>query len=179
MKLQSIHEKAGMAIGATKFYRQFIRHPGALWYHAIALFNAFYSLTEELKMAQNTKDDPILVQEVQTWRTTNAATLQSFFGTARNTATHQGAVFVEGHQEWEEDIANDTRHPIQRANITVSSSDINDMAEDEFFDLCRKAIEFVQQGVVDIDAAYGAAGGTKHRLVDKNADLDYSEVFDI
>lgn len=165
-KLNQLHIKAEFAVGAVNAARKQVNHPGPLWYHAIGLFNAFYAINEELKNRTKNAGDDDLRLSVEHWWEENKATVDGFFGSARNTATHQGDIYVEPVLEWEWDIPNDTQHPIAKASVTVGSSKIQGMPGANFLDLCQEALTFMLNGVLTIDADYRSRGGTKNAIVD-------------
>jgi hypothetical protein len=163
-RLVSVYAKADFAVGMANQARDHVRHPGGLWYHAVGMMNAFFAITEELKTRTMNVPDQQLKEAVQVWRDANRSKVASFFGPARNTATHQGDIHVEPFTDWEEDAANDTSHPIKRTRVSVNGSAIKDMPEDEFLDRCKQALTFLRDGVHAIDKDYKARGGTMHAL---------------
>lgn len=165
--LNLLHElflKANYALGSADAARRFVNSPGALWYHAIGLFNAFYSLNEEMVKRTKNASDVDLSATIDAWRTANKEKIDIFFGKARQVATHRGGIQTEAFQHWEIDHANDTQHPYMRAHVTVDETDIKQMEGIEFIELCVQAMTFMRVGVVSIDADYRARGGERHAL---------------
>lgn len=171
-KLQSVLIKANFALGMVKMYRDDVRHPGALWYHSIAMFNAFYALKEELNTTCKNGNDRILWKAVDDWQSQNKGALGSFFGNARYTATHQGAIQVESDIVWELNTWNDTEHPVMRSVVSVDRSTITKMTGEEFLLLCSDAITFIRDGIRAINADYVSKGGVAHALPIKNGIKD-------
>lgn len=163
-KLVEVLAKAEYAVGMTEQAKDSVHHPGGLWYHAIGMFNAFYSINEELKIRLKNGGDKDLKEAVEDWWKANDATVKGFFGNARNVATHQGEIVCEYFTWWEVDDWNDTRNPFRSAMVTVKDSSIKDMPAVEFLDLCNRALTFMRNGILAIDADYKARGGTKHAL---------------
>lgn len=163
-KLAEIYAKAEYAVGAVSSARKEANHPGSLWYHAIGLFNAFYAINEELQKRTKNSGDLRLAAAINAWWDANGSTVKAFFGSARNTATHQGEIITESFLEWEWDIPGDTKHPVTRASVTVKNSSIDRMPGLEFLDLCERALTFMQDGILSIDADYKLRGGTDHAL---------------
>ncbi|MDP9573890.1 UNVERIFIED_ORG: hypothetical protein J2W66_004393 [Agrobacterium larrymoorei] len=167
-KLSEIHAKADYAVNAVLAARKQVNHPGPLWYHAIGLFNAFYAINEELAKRTQNVPDTKLAGAVKDWRAANRAAISSFFGTARNTATHHGEIVTEPYVEWEWDISNDTEHPRSKAHVTVKNSKINEMPGDDFLDLCKEALTFMRDGIVAINQDYKSRGGGVYELPTKS-----------
>ncbi|WP_155773330.1 hypothetical protein [Rhizobium leguminosarum] len=165
-KLVEIYAKANYAVSAVGAARREAHHPGPLWYHAIGLFNAFYAINEELRKRTKNGNDVHLTAAVDAWWQSNRDVVSAFFGDARNTATHQGEIVTEAFVEWELDVANDTEHPIAKASVTVKNSTIKKMPGVEFLDLCERALTFMRDGVLAINADYKARGGIDHALPD-------------
>jgi hypothetical protein len=163
-KLVEVLAKAEYAVGMTEQARDSVHHPGGLWYHAIGMFNAFYSINEELKIRLKNGGDTDLKNAVEDWWKANEATVKGFFGNARNVATHQGEIVCEYFTWWEADDWNDTRHPFRSAMVTVKDSSIENMPAVDFLDLCSKALTFMRDGILTINADYKSRGGTKHAL---------------
>ncbi|MGG7567297.1 hypothetical protein ACQ5SO_14195 [Rhodovulum sp. DZ06] len=155
--LRDISEKAEFALQVAQGLESTQLSRAALWRHAMGLLNAFYALNEELKnRTQNTGDDT-LKRIIQAWRSANSSRLGQFFGTARNTLLHQGAVQLTAATEWEEDVWHDTERPISRSFISIQSSAISDMPAEDFMATCRDALEFMQAGIAEIHETYRAA----------------------
>lgn len=163
-RLLSIKIKTEYAISAVSAARDQANIKGAVWYHAIGLFNAFYALNKELKIHTQNSDDVHLTAAVKAWRNANKSSIEAFFGTARNTATHQGMISTEAYLEWHEDFLNDTEFPVRKANVTVDNSKINKMPAEEFLDLCQSALIFLRDGIAAIDEDYKSRGGGVHEL---------------
>jgi len=123
-KLSEISTKAEFAVSMAKTARKDVAHPGPLWYHAIGLLNAFYAINEELKNRTKNGGDDILRTTIEAWWKENDPEVKSFFGSARNKATHQGEVTVEPELEWEDDTINETEHPVPIARITIKGTEI-------------------------------------------------------
>lgn len=170
--LHELFLKAGYCLGSAESARGFINSPGGLWYHAIGLFNAFYSLNEEMMKRTKNSADANLTAAIDAWRANNKEKIDSFFGRARQIATHRGGIYTEAFQHWEIDHANDTEHPYIRSYVTVDDTDINQMEGSEFIELCLRAMTFMREGIVKIDADYRARGGGQHALPPDLSDED-------
>lgn len=173
-KLVELLDKADYAVGMSARIRDQIDHPQGLWYHAIGMFNAFYAINEEMKTRTQNGSDVHLTAAVRQWRTENEEQIKSFFGSARNTATHQGEITVQSYTEWETDDVNDTSHPVKKANVTVKGSKVDRMSGDDFVNLCEGALKFMRDGIIAINEDYKARGGTEHALPKPE---DLSEIF--
>lgn len=163
-KLAEVLAKAEYAVGMTKQATDAVHHPGGLWYHAIGMFNAFYSINEELKIRLKNADDLELKVAVESWWATNDVSVKGFFGNARNVATHQGDIECEYFTWWEIDHWNDTEHPFRSAKVSVRGSTIQNMPAMDFLDLCSKALTFMRDGILAINDDYKKRGGTKNAL---------------
>ncbi|NBJ10735.1 hypothetical protein [Microvirga arsenatis] len=170
MSLQSVADRVEYALLMIKNSEDACRFEGGLWYHAIAVLNGFYAIREELKNSTANTPDRALSDAVKAWRNLNGSKLNSFFGRARDTATHQGAITTCNHTEWEVDIWHDTSFPEKYARITVKDSTIVNMRGDEFLALAHEAFSFLKAGIVEIEADYKAQGGA-NELLDKPEDL--------
>ncbi|SMC47597.1 hypothetical protein SAMN06295998_101568 [Primorskyibacter flagellatus] len=156
--------KVGYCLGSAESALGFINSPGGLWYHAIGLFNAFYSLNEEMVRRTQNSADANLNAAIVAWRANNKEKIDSFFGKARQIATHRGGIYTEEFQHWEIDHANDTEHPYMRSYVTVDDTDIKRMEGSDFIELCLRAMTFMREGIVEIDVDYRARGGGQHAL---------------
>lgn len=163
-KLVEVMAKVDYAASVAKYNKQDVNHPGGLWYHAIGLFNAYYAINEELKNRTQNDPDTALSDSVRLWRSNNGPKIGSFFKNARNNTVHQGDVQVEYFTEWEDDYINDTSYPIIKAHITIQGTNINQMKGEEFLNLCEMALDFMRNGILEIDADYKKRGGTVHAL---------------
>lgn len=171
--LHELFLKAEYALGSAEAARGLVNSPGGLWYHAIGLFNAFYSLNEEMVKRTKNSGDTNLSAAIDAWRAENKEKIDSIFGSARQIATHRGGIQTEAFQHWEIDLANDTEHPYMRAHVTVDDTDIQQMEGGEFIDLCLQAMTFMRDGVLEIDAGYHACGGGQHGLPRDPSDEDF------
>lgn len=172
--LQELFLKSGYCLCSAESARGLINSPGGLWYHAIGLFNAFYSLNEEMVKRTKNSADADLNAAIDAWRKNNKEKIDSFFGNARQIATHRGGIYTEAFQHWEIDHANDTEHPYMRSWVTVDNTDIKQMEGCEFIELCLRAMTFMREGILEIDADYRARGGRQHALP---ADLSDEDLF--
>lgn len=163
-KLVEVLAKAEYAVGMSNQAKNSVHHPGGLWYHAIGMFNAFYSINEEIKIRLKNGGDLELKGAVEDWWKANEVTVKGFFGSARSVATHQGAIQCEYFTWWEIDHWNNTEHPFRSAKVTVDNSSIQEMPAVDFLALCSKALTFMRDGIISINADYKARGGTKHAL---------------
>ena len=170
--LQELFLKPGYCLGSAESARGFINSPGGLWYHAIGLFNAFYSLNEEMVKRTQNSTDTNLNAAIVVWRANNKEKIDSFFGKARQIATHRGGIYTEEFQHWEIDHANDTEHPYMLSYVTVVDTDIKRMEGSDFIDLCLRAMTFMREGILEIDADYRARGGGQHALPPVFSDED-------
>jgi len=170
--LHELFLKVGYCLSSVETARDLIDSPGGLWYHAIGLLNAFYSLNEEMLKRTKNSTDTNLNAAIDAWRANNKEMIQSFFGRAREIATHRGSISTEAFQHWEIDRANDTERPYMRSFVTVDETDINQMEGREFIELCLQAMTFMREGIVEIDADYRARGGGQHALPPDLSDED-------
>lgn len=163
-KLVEVLAKAEYAVEMAEQAKGSVHHPGGLWYHAIGMFNAFYSINEELKIRLKNGDDMELKASVEDWWKENEKTVRAFFGDARNVATHRGEIDCQYYTKWEADHWNDTEHPFRSAMVSVKRSKIQNMPALEFLELCFKALVFMRDGILEINRDYKKRGGTKHAL---------------
>ncbi|MEP1586325.1 MULTISPECIES: hypothetical protein [Rhodobacterales] len=172
--LHELFLKASYGLRSAETARGLFNSPGGLWYHAIGLFNAFYSLNEEMLKRTKNSGDAKLTAAIDAWRANNSDKINSFFGRARQIATHRGGIHTDAFQHWETDHANDTEHPYMRAYVTVDDTDIKQMEGSEFIELCLRAMTFMREGIVEIDADYRARGGEQHAI---QPDISDEELF--
>ncbi|RWH83969.1 MAG: hypothetical protein EOQ87_31615 [Mesorhizobium sp.] len=163
-KLVEVLAKAEYAVEMADQAKDSIHHPGGLWYHAIGMFNAYYAITQELLNRTKNGNDAELRAAVDAWWNANRATANAFFHHERNVATHSGEIDVEYFTEWELDDWHDTDRPVRSAQVSVKGSRIQEMPATEFLELSRKALTFVRDGILAIDADYKARGGKTHAL---------------
>ena len=157
--LARVHGKIEYALSMIAVARSAATSRDGLWYHAQGMTNAFYAILEELNNTVKNRADATLRDILTTWHADNRATLDSFFGKARQLVTHQGEVEVEAGLDWIVDHMRDTENPVQYATITIKGTEIKDMRGDAFLDLCQEAFEFLRKGLVEIEGEYLGKGG--------------------
>ena len=79
MPLQGVADKVDYALMMIKVSENACRFEGGLWYHSIAILNAFYAIREELVKRVANGSDRILSDAVKAWRDRNSDKLNSFF----------------------------------------------------------------------------------------------------
>ncbi|MET2829797.1 hypothetical protein [Mesorhizobium shangrilense] len=164
-KLVEIFAKANYAVEMVEQAQDSAHHPGGLWYHAIAMFNGYYAIIEELLNRTKNGSDSDLSAAVDSWWDANRQKANSYFQRERNVVTHQGEIEVEYINQWEIDHWNDTERPFRSARVSIKSSlSIQDMPATEFLALCKPAMEFIRGGIIAIDKDYKSRGGQKHAL---------------
>jgi hypothetical protein len=161
MLLQSVAEKIEYGLLMTERAKDSCNFSGGLYYHAIGMMNVFYAIVGELKDNIGNNKDPILSPVVRSWVTANMTALNNFFGKARNIATHQGEIETSNHQDWINDVHNDTEYPERYAVVTVKASPIQDMRGEDFLSIARNAFQFLREGLGQIEQAYEKLGGTE------------------
>lgn len=162
--LHELYLKSDYALNSAEAARHAVNHPAGLWYHAIGLLNALYSIKEEMINRTKNAGDTILSEAIHAWYSTNREKLDAFYINARNGASHQGDIKIESDLFWETDHVNDTAFPFSRVNITINKANITQWQSGAFIDHCVQALSFMRDGIIAIDADYRERGGKQHAL---------------
>jgi len=162
--IQSVKDKLDFAFTALSQAEDYIHHPAGLWYHSIAIMNAYYALREELTNRTSNSHDTALDAVVKKWLANNKQALDAAFGTARNKATHQGTVVVKGTFFNEYDSIADATGPRQTAKITVDGTGVIDMKAHDFLGVAKRAFVLLEDGIMEINRLYKENGGSSHSL---------------
>ena len=171
-ELLEIYNKTEFALSMAKNLKEEEAYYHSFWYHAIGILNAFYALREELtKKTKNVKDN-ILTNSINCWLDKNSNKLNSFFGNARNKATHHGKVSISWRQEREEDRTFDRGVLIDHYFITIHDSNIKNMPYEKFMDSGIQAFEHFKQGIIDIYTDYIDNNGTNQAPIVTLSDCD-------
>ncbi|MBM7324156.1 hypothetical protein JS562_13695 [Agrobacterium sp. S2] len=130
--------------------------PASLWLLANGFGNSFYVIRDELRNVVKQKD-ATLGKAIDQWMAGTAAQqFHSLFAQFRNEITHRGLFHAETAIVWEDDVPNDTAHPISVPLVKVNGGN---MSMNQFADHVEAAFTWWSQQVAEIERIFVSLGG--------------------
>lgn len=162
--LSSVTLKIQYSLGCVEPYLR--RNPSAigpasLWIFANGFGNSFYVIRDELKNVVKQKD-VTLRQAIDIWKEGDEAQrFDELFARFRNEITHRGLFHAETSIVWEDDIWNDTAHPVSVASVKVNGGE---MTVTQFADHVETAFLWWSDQIKEIERIFVSLGGDAEAL---------------
>ncbi|WDZ77147.1 hypothetical protein PWG15_01145 [Ensifer adhaerens] len=135
--------------------------PASLWLFANGFGNSFYVIRDELKNVIKQKD-ATLRQAIDEWKaSTEARRFDDIFAGFRNEITHRGLFHAKTSIVWEDDVLNDTAHPVPVTSVKVNGGD---MTVIQFADHVETAFAWWFEQIQEIERIFVSLGGDPKNL---------------